>query len=252
MPPRLPLLLCLSCLLLLTACASTNAPPADPIEGINRATFAFNDAADKVVVTPLAKGYRAVTPDFVRAGIANAFGNVADVGNAVNNLLQGKVGEALSDVGRVLVNSTIGVLGLHDVASPMGLEKHNEDFGQTLGKWGVPSGPYLVLPLLGPSTLRDGPARLVDQYWSYGKAIDHARTRNEVTGLDIVRIREELLATSKTLDDASLDRYQFLRDAYLQRRLNQVHDGKVPAAAREALEDALEVPASAPKTPPAK
>jgi phospholipid-binding lipoprotein MlaA len=226
--------------LFMVGCATTSGTPADPLEGVNRATFAFNDAVDKAVLTPVAKGYQAVTPQFVRSGISNAFGNVGDVGTSVNNLLQGKPGKAASDVGRVLVNSTLGILGLFDVATPMGLEKNNEDFGQTLGKWGVPSGPYVVLPLLGPSTLRDSVARFPDRYTGYSNYVGHVRTRNVLSATEIIQIRADLLQTTKALDDAALDRYQFLRDAYLQRRLNQVHDGKVPSAEREKLTDSLE------------
>jgi phospholipid-binding lipoprotein MlaA len=235
------------CALFLVGCASTNAPKADPWEGMNRATFAFNDGVDRAVLTPVAKGYQTVTPKFVQSGISNLFANVGDLGNGLNNLLQGKPGDAISDLGRLLVNSTLGILGLWDVATPMGLEKHNEDFGQTLGKWGVGSGPYVVLPFLGPRTLRDSAALYADsQSTGYGRFIDHSRTSLSVRALDIVQIRADLLATTKTLDEASLDKYQFIRDAYLQRRLNQVHDGKVPRTEREKLEENLEAPDAAP------
>lgn len=246
------LLLAVATMLTFVGCASTSSPNADPWEGFNRGSFAVNEAIDKAVLTPAAKGYQAVTPKFVRSGVSNAFSNVGDVGTGVNNLLQGKPGSALSDLGRVLVNSTLGILGLFDVASPMGLDKNNEDFGQTLGKWGVGSGPYVVLPLLGPSTLRDSVGRVPDRYTSYGRYLEHVPTRNTVQGVDIIRIREELLATGKTLDEASLDKYQFLRDAFLQRRLNQVHDGKVPPKLREKLEEDLEAPASTSTKPTTK
>ena len=229
---------------LLVGCASTGAPPADPMEGFNRATFKFNDAVDGAVLKPIAQGYQAVTPAFARAGISNAFSNVGDVSNSVNNLLQGKPAKALSDVGRLLVNSTLGILGLFDVATPMGLEKSNEDFGQTLGKWGVGSGPYVVLPLMGPSTLRDALGRWPDSQLGLNKQIDHVRTRNVTTGVELINLRAELLNASRTLDEASLDKYQFLRDAYLQRRLNQVKDGKVSQADRDKLEESLETPAT--------
>lgn len=240
---------------LVVGCASTNAPPADPLEGLNRATFKINDALDNAILIPVAKGYQAVTPQFVRSGLSNAFMNFGEVSTSLNNLLQGKPVDAASDFGRLFVNSTLGILGLFDVATPMGLEKHDEDFGQTLGKWGVGSGPYLVLPLMGPSTFRDASGRLLDGQLSYSRLIDHIPTRNETFGLDIINIRAELLNASKTLEEASLDKYQFLRDAFLQRRLNHVHDGKVPQAARDKLEEDLEVPASpvpaAPVTSPA-
>jgi phospholipid-binding lipoprotein MlaA len=239
------ILFSLSCALLLVGCASTNAPKADPIEGFNRGVFTVNDAVDKAVLTPVAKGYQAVTPQFVRTGVSNAFGNVGDVTTGVNNLLQGKVTDAISDLGRIVVNSTLGILGLFDVATPMGLEKHNEDFGQTLGKWGVGSGPYLVLPLMGPSTLRDAFGRVPDSRSGYSRYIEHVPTRNSTLGLDIISLRAQLLATTQTLDEASLDKYQFVRDAFLQRRLSQVYDGKVPSAAREKLVDDLDAPSAA-------
>ncbi|MCA3002670.1 MAG: VacJ family lipoprotein [Rhodocyclaceae bacterium] len=243
------LLLAVATMFTIMGCASTSSPKADPWEGFNRGSFAVNEAIDKALLTPAAKGYQAVTPSFVRSGVSNAFGNVGDVGTGLNNLLQGKTGSALSDFGRVLVNSTLGILGLFDVASPMGLDKNNEDFGQTLGKWGVGSGPYLVLPLLGPSTLRDAIGRVPDRYTSYSQQVEHVPTSNSLLGLDIIRTRAELLATGKTLEEASLDKYQFLRDAFLQRRLSQVHDGKVPQALREKLEEDIEPPAAASSKP---
>ncbi len=235
--------------LLASGCASTNAPRADPMEGLNRMTFKFNDVVDNAILTPVAKGYQAVTPSFVRAGVSNVFMNVGDVGTAANNLLQGKPGNAMTDVGRFLINSTFGILGIIDLATPMGLEKNEEDFGQTLGKWGVPSGPYLVLPLMGPSTLRDTTARAVDRYTGYTKYVDHIPTRNSANALEIVGFRAELLGTTNTLDEAALDKYQFTRDAFLQRRLNKVYDGKVPQEKRDKIEEDLEPPAS-PTAPP--
>jgi len=229
---------------LLVGCASTGSPPADPLEGVNRVTFKVNDAVDKAVLTPVAKGYQLVTPEFVRTGVSNAFSNVGDVSNSVNNLLQGKAAAAATGLGRLLINSTLGILGLFDVATPMGLQKSNEDFGQTLGKWGVGSGPYLVLPLMGPSTLRDAVARVADSQLGYSNQIQHVPSRNATLGLDIINIRAELLMTTRTLDEASLDKYQFLRDAFLQRRLSQVHDGKVSQADRDKLEESLEAPAT--------
>jgi len=245
-------LLVAACLSLLVGCASTTAPSADPWEGLNRGTFAFNETVDKAVFKPIAQGYEAVTPKFARTGVSNVFGNVGDVGNGLNNLLQGKPAAAFSDIGRLVVNSTLGILGLFDVATPMGLEKHNEDFGQTLGKWGVGSGPYLVLPLMGPSTVRDAIGRVPDsRTTSYSRWIEHVPSRNATLGLDIIHIRAELLATSKTLEEATLDKYQFLRDAFLQRRLNQVQDGNVTRAQRDKLEEELEGPATPSTTAPA-
>lgn len=236
------------CALLFTGCASTNAPKADPFEGLNRATYKFNDTVDEAVLKPVAKGYKAITPQFVRSGISNAFTNIGDVGTAVNNLLQGKPGNAFSDAGRFLVNSTFGILGLFDLATPMGLEKHSEDFGQTLGKWGVASGPYIVIPLMGPATLRDVAARPVDAYTGYFRYLDHIPTRNSTFGVEIIDLRANLLGASDTLDTAALDKYQFMRDAFLQRRLSQVYDGKVPQDKRDKLEDDLDSPGPAKST----
>ena len=230
----------------LAGCASTS-PKADPFESINRVTYKFNDVLDNAVLVPVAKGYQAVVPEFVRSGISNVFMNIGDVASAANNLLQGKGDDAANDIGRVLLNSTLGLFGLFDVATPGGLEKHDEDFGQTLGKWGVGSGPFLVLPLMGPSTLRDAPARAVDSYAGYYRYVDHIPTRNTAFGTEIIDLRANLLGASNTLDTAALDKYQFVRDAFLQRRLNQVYDGKTPQAMKDKLEDDLE-PQSKPGT----
>ncbi len=234
-------------LLFLAGCASTVAPPADPLESLNRGTYAFNDAVDRAVLKPVAQGYQAVTPNFVRSGVANAFSNVGEVSVSVNNLLQGKPRDALSDLGRFLVNSTLGVLGLFDVATPMGLERHEEDFGQTLGKWGVGSGPFLMVPFMGPSTLRDGMGRYADSYAGWARQVDHVPTRNSVYGLEVINLRATLLGAGDTLDQAALDKYQFLRDAYLQRRLRMVHDGKVPQDVLDKLDDDLSPPRAADK-----
>lgn len=230
---------------LLSGCASTNTSKADPFEGMNRATYAFNDVVDENILKPVAKGYQTVTPGFFRAGVSNVFTNVGEVATALNSLLQGKTGDAASDAGRFLVNSTLGVLGLFDVATPMGLEKHNEDFGQTLGKWGVSSGPFLMLPLMGPSTIRDVSSRAVDSYAGYSRYVDHIPTRNSTFGLEIIDLRANLLGASSTLDTAALDKYQFVRDAYLQRRLRNVYDGNAPRTKLDQLEDDL-----SPSVPP--
>lgn len=200
----------------------------DPLEPMNRGIFTFNEKADEVILKPVAEGYRAITPGFVRAGVSNFFSNLGEPINALNNLLQGKGGAAASDVGRFAMNSVLGILGLWDVATPAGLEKSNEDFGQTLGVWGVSSGPYLVLPLLGPSTIRDSVARVVDAPLSPQRYIDRVDVRNTLYVVSIVNTRSELLEAGRVLDAAALDRYTFVRDAWLQRRQNQVYDGKPP------------------------
>ena len=238
---------------LLSGCAATGpTSKADPFESFNRASFAFNDTVDAAVLKPVAKGYVAVTPGFVRTGVSNAFGNVSDVKSAVNNLLQGNPGKAVSDTGRVLVNTVLGIFGLWDVASPMGLTKHDEDFGQTLGKWGVGSGPYLVLPLLGPSTVRDAIARVPQRYVEYSFHVDHTATANALFVTDIINTRANFLSAEDTLNAAALDKYTFLRDAYLQRRLRQVHDGKVPPDKLDALDESLERPSAAKAKPEGK
>ncbi len=228
---------------LISGCA--NAPKADPLEGMNRATYAFNDTVDTVVLKPVAKGYQAITPVFFRAGVTNFFTNLGDVATSANNLLQGKAGDAASDAGRFLINSTLGVLGLFDVATPMGLEKHNEDLGQTLGVWGFGSGPFLMLPLLGPSSLRDSITGIEGRAFGYSRYIDYVPTRNTALGLDLINLRANLLGASSALDEAALDKYQFIRDAFLQRRLRNVYDGKAPQEKLDQLEEDLEPPRSA-------
>jgi len=200
----------------------------DPWEGMNRKTFAFNDALDRAIMKPVAKGYEAIAPAPVRQGVNNFFSNLEDIGTSINNILQGKIGEGLSDAGRVVVNTTIGILGLVDAASPMGLEKHEEDFGQTLGVWGVAPGPYFVIPLLGPSTVRDAGAKFVDPQWYWARYLDNDTLYWSIWGFDKVRIRANLLKAEGVLDEAAIDKYSFIRDAWWQRRRNQVYDGSPP------------------------
>ena len=213
--------------LILGGCATTRDNP-DPWEGLNRKTYAFNDALDAAVLKPVAQGYVKVVPGFAREGVNNFFGNLEDIGTGLNNLLQGKPADGASDLGRVVVNSVFGVFGLWDVATPLGLEKHYEDFGQTLGVWGVQSGPYLVLPLLGTSSARDGPARIVDPSWFYSEYVNPESLYWGVWGLDKVRERANLFQAEGVLQEAALDKYSFIRDAWLQRRRSQVYDGNPP------------------------
>lgn len=198
----------------------------DPFEGYNRMMFTFNDSADRYLIRPLARGYRAVTPDPVERSVRRVFDNIGEVGNAANSLLQGKPGAAANSTGRFVINSTLGIAGLFDVAAPMGLARdEDEDFGQTLGRWGVGSGPYLVLPLLGPSTLRDAPSRLVDNLIDpIDEGLDHVPTRNTVYGVDILTLRAELLQAERLVTG---DKYIFTREVYLQRREYLVNDGAV-------------------------
>lgn len=215
--------------LLLCSCATTGYhDPRDPWEGMNRAIWDFNEWGDKVVVKPIAKGYVAVLPQPVRTGINNFFGNLDDVATSLNNFAQGKPVEGFNDFGRVIVNTTFGILGFRDVASQLDIEKHNEDFGQTLGWWGVPPGPYFVIPLLGPSTVRDAPARVVDPGLYYGYKIDNPAVTWTLFGMYEINLRANLLKAESVLEEAAIDRYTFVRDAWLQRRRNQVYDGNPP------------------------
>jgi len=219
----------------LAGCATSGGNPADPLEGVNRAVFAFNDGADKYMLTPVAKGYRAVLPGFVRTCISNFFSNLEDVWVSVNDMLQGKFQEGLEDITRVVFNSTFGIAGIFDFASDVGLPKRNEDFGQTLGWWGVGSGPYVVIPLLGPSTVRDGLGLVVD-----GRAdlvyrlVDDVPLRNSLYATRAISNRANLLDASSVLEQAALDRYSFVRDAWLQRRRNLVYDGNPPRESDES------------------
>jgi phospholipid-binding lipoprotein MlaA len=224
---RFLFLLAIACLA--AGCATTSgADPRDPWESLNRKTFAFNDAVDRAVLKPVAQGYVNVTTPFVRARVSNFFDNIGDVGTGLNDLLQGKMPLAINDLGRVVVNTTLGVLGLWDVASTLDVEKRDEDFGQTLGWWGVPPGPYFVIPFLGPSTARDAPARAADPSWYYSYAINNDPVYWSLWSLDKVRTRANLLKAESVLEEAALDRYLFIRDAWLQRRQNRVYDGKPP------------------------
>lgn len=213
-----------SAALLLAGCASTT--PGDPLESYNRAMFKFNDAVDRTALKPAATVYKQAVPRFMQTGVNNFFGNLGDVWSAANNLMQGKGEAGMSDFTRFTLNSTFGFAGLLDIASEAGLQKHNEDFGQTLGYWGMPSGPYFVLPLLGPSTVRDSAALPLDMAadpWNY---VDPTATRNWGTALRIVDKRAEILDASNLVEEAALDRYVFIRDGYLQRRQSQVFDGE--------------------------
>ena len=207
----------------------TTYDPKDPLQAYNRVMFAFNERADQYALKPVAKAYRFITPKPVQFVVGNFFSNLGDLWTGFNNLLQGKGKAAASDTARFFVNSTLGFLGFADVATEMGLEKHNEDLGQTLGWWGVPSGPYFVIPLLGPSTIRDATSRLVDVYgqpymWQDG----HEALKWSLWSVDKVHTRASLLDAEGALNDAALDKYTLMRDGWLARRRNQVYDGDPP------------------------
>jgi phospholipid-binding lipoprotein MlaA len=212
---------------LLAGCAAgTN--PVDPYEGFNRGVYRFNEQLDKAVLKPVAEGYRFVLHPFIRASVSNFFSNLNDVIVVLNNTLQGKFTTAYADFGRIMINSSLGILGLFDIASEAGIEKHDEDFGQTLGWWGVPDGPYIVLPFFGPSNGRDVVGRVGDLFSDPVTYIDPVVARNSLWGTRVVNRRAELLDASKVLETAALDPYEFVRDAYLQRRRNLIYDGKPP------------------------
>lgn len=197
--------------------------PRDPLEGFNRVMFDFNEKLDEIALKPAAQAYQAVVPSLVQTAVVNFFGNIGDVWTAVNNLLQGKVTDGVNDVMRVALNSTFGLGGLIDIASAGGIPKHREDFGQTLGAWGMRSGPYVVLPLLGASTVRDAIATPLDfkaDLWSYYTPVS---TRNVGSVIRLVDKRASFLDASSLIEEAALDKYVFIRDAYLQRRAAQVN-----------------------------
>ena len=219
----------------LSGCATTADDPKDPYEGFNRAMFSVNEGLD-VVVKPIAQGYDAAAPLPAKVGIGNFFGNLLDVLTAVNNLLQGKGSEGMSDIGRVLVNSTIGIGGIFDVASEMGMDKHAEDFGQTLGKWGVDAGPYFYWPIIGPRTTRDTFGWVVDSYMDPLWYFEGVPLRNSLVGLRFVDLRASLLPTDKIVDEAAFDKYTYTRDAYLQNRVSEINDGNAPIEGRDDAE----------------
>jgi phospholipid-binding lipoprotein MlaA len=227
MRARLCALLFCGCLLLLGGCA-TAGDPRDPFEPLNRGIYHFNETVDHVLIKPAAEVYQSVLPQFMRTGVSNFFSNIGDVIIALNNLLQGKVTRAASDIGRIALNTTAGLFGLFDVATPLGLDKNNEDFGQTLGWWGIGNGPFLMLPLLGPSTLRDSVGLVGDWKANPLTYVEPNRDRNTLYGLSFLSRRAELLDATTLLEAAALDPYEFLRDAYLQRRRNLVYDGAPP------------------------
>lgn len=226
----------------LAGCASMSEK--DPYEKFNRSMFTFNDAVDRNALKPAATAYKAVLPSFVQTGVNNFFSNLSDVWSSANNLMQGKGERGLSDITRVLINSTFGLGGVIDIASDAGLARHNEDFGQTLGYWGVPSGPYVMLPILGPSTLRDTaglPVDIAADPWGYGIS---SRARNIGTVVRVVDQRAVLLDATNLLEEAALDRYEFIRDGYLQQRKSKVFDGEESrkAAKQARAEEAASEP----------
>ena len=213
------------------ACAGTvtaEVNPRDPYEGFNRSMYAINEVVDHYAAKPVAKVYDEVTPLPIKAGVGNFFGNASDLWIGVNSALQGKFNDAGIDISRLLINSTVGIFGLFDVASELGLEKHEEDFGQTMAKWGASDGGYLFWPVIGPRTVRDTAGWAVDSYADPVWRVRPISTRNSLVTLRFVDIRASLLPADKVVEEAALDKYAYIRDAYLQRRRNQIFDGRPP------------------------
>ena len=241
MKPLLKIAYLIGLLSFLSACSTLNGPPAenDPFESYNRSVYDFNEVVDKHVLKPVSQGYYAVTPDSLQKGVSNFFSNLDDVIVIANDLFQLKFTQFTSDTARLLINSTLGLYGLIDWASDLGLAKHNEDFGQTLGYWGAPTGPYFVLPFLGPSNLRDTSGFALDSgyfdpvYNQLHEGFPSEQRTDRVavwgmTSLKAVSIRASLLKAETILNAAALDRYTFIREAYFQRRLSRVYDGSPP------------------------
>jgi phospholipid-binding lipoprotein MlaA len=213
----------------LAGCATgPDRDPRDPLEPWNRAVYKFNDNVDHVVARPVSEVYRLIVPGGIRDRVRNFFANIADPFIGVNNVLQGKIEDGFTDWMRFVFNSTVGLFGIHDVATDMGLEKHNEDFGQTFGRWGAGPGPYLVLPIFGSSDLRDGLGFAVDIYTDPMTEVRPRDVQYLLYGLRFTQTRTDLLEASRILEEAALDKYTFQRDAYLQRRRSLVYDGRPP------------------------
>lgn len=237
-PARALLALMLSALFVLGGCATTQTlvedarggPGArlDPWENWNRKVFAFNEGLDERILKPIATGYAKVMPQFVRRGVDNFFANAADGWSAVNNVLQGKPEPAFSDVVRFTTNTVLGFFGVLDIASEFGLDHYYEDFGQTLGRWGFGAGAYVVWPLIGPSTVRDTIALPLDRTASPALYISDGSYQFGIVGLHIINTRAKFLGASQVIDDIALDKYSFVRDAYLQRRRSLIFDGDAP------------------------
>jgi phospholipid-binding lipoprotein MlaA len=227
--PRLAALLALALVAGATHAQSAN----DPFERANRAIFGFNEVLDSAVLTPVAKGYQAVVPELMRSGVSNFFGNFGDGWSAINNLLQGKGEASATMVMRVATNTLFGIGGVFDVASDLGMERSTEDLGQTLGRWGMPAGPYIVWPLLGPSTARDTLGRPLDLAWSHSLVINDAGVNLSLSALNLIDTRASLLSASRVVDGLAFDKYTFIRDAYIARRRNLVYDGNPPELPEE-------------------
>jgi phospholipid-binding lipoprotein MlaA len=234
-------------------CATTGeGDPRDPLEPLNRKIYRFNEVVDDAVARPVATAYRDYVHEEIRNRVRNFFSNIGDLWIGANDFLQGKFFDGFEDWARFVFNSTFGIFGIHDVASDMGIEKRNEDFGQTLGRWGLGEGPYLVLPILGSSDMRDAVGTGVDIYVDPVGDFRPIRLRNSAVALRLVQTRADLLDASRILEQAALDKYIFQRDAYLQRRRSLVHDGSPPREPREREEEPAKEPVKEPAKEPAK
>jgi len=225
--------------LLMTGCATTDqsAGVYDPLEGYNRAMYKFNDAVDTAVLKPVAKGYDVVVPDPISHGVSNFFSNLNDITVIINDLLQGKFNQAYRDTYRFVVNSTVGVAGIFDVAGLNGFHKNNEDFGQTLGVWGAEPGAYVVLPFFGPRNVRDSFGLVGDMFTDPVMYVEGDDARLAIAGTRVIDTRANLLKAEKVLDEAALDEYSYIRDAYMQRREHLVYDGTPPEEDFDVFED---------------
>ena len=259
-PDHLPAPRALAALLLaasalgLGGCATVANPnPRDPWESFNRGSYQFNESLDRVLLKPVATLYRHKVPPLVRTGVSNFFGNLGDGWSAVNSLLQFHLQDAEENLARFQLNTMFGLFGIFDIASDVNIERHSEDFGQTLGRWGVPAGPFLMLPFLGPSTVRDAAALPVDYHFDLARQIGNDTGQDLVWGLRAVDKRANLLRVGNVLEEAALDKYSFTRDAYLQRRRAEIYDRDderdvPPPLPDESLEPSTAAP---PATPPA-
>ena len=227
-PSRMLCASLLCAVLLLAGCAAAPSRE-DPFEPFNRAMFSVHEVVDGNVIKPIAEGYVKYVPELIRTGVANFFGNIDDLFIGVNNVLEGNGYRAGDDFGRVLLNTTFGMGGIFDLASMMGIEKHNQDFGITFGKWGIEPGPYLFVPLFGPTTVRDGTGTLIRYYLGpITYIVNDVPVRNIIYGVGYTNLRAQALEAEGVVDTAAIDRYKFIRNAYLRARRYQVYDGKPP------------------------
>lgn len=236
----------------LGGCATLDQPnPRDPWEGFNRRSYEFNEGVDRVVLKPAATWYREKVPALMRTGVSNFFGNLTDAWSAVNSLMQFRLQDFEENLARFHINTMFGVFGVFDVASDLNIDRHREDFGQTLGRWGVPAGPYVVLPLLGPSTLRDAAVLPVEHRFDLVRQIDANGVRAATQTLRVVNTRANLIRVSNVLEEVSLDKYSFTRDAYLQRRRAEVMDFGEREVPPPLPDESLEPAGAAPAAPAA-